>query len=204
MTARPIGRATFGIVGAVSLVMVALVVVVVLYFGDQWTLDRSEASGGGRATTQEPRKFVLHEAPQPLPAIGFKDESGQAVTLADFRGKTVLLNIWATWCLPCREEMPALDALEAKLGGAGFEVLALSIDRAGAVVVREFFTEVGIEHLGLYIDASMQASIALAVVGVPTTLLIDAEGRELGRVIGPAEWDSPEMTAFLGNYVTAN
>ena len=146
----------------------------------------------------------MHEAPRPLPEITFEDGNGEALTLADLRGKTVLLNIWATWCVPCREEMPTLDALEADLGGPGFEVVPLSVDRAGPEVVRKFYAEIGIEHLGLYIDASMRASFDLQAPGLPTTLLIDSEGRELGRLVGPAEWDTPEMIAFLKNHLTSN
>jgi thiol-disulfide isomerase/thioredoxin len=146
----------------------------------------------------------MHEAPRPLPEISFEDGSGRTLSLADFKGKTVLLNIWATWCVPCREEMPTLDALQAELGGPGFEVVPLSIDRAGPRVVRKFYAETGIRHLGLYIDASVRASFVLRTVGLPTTLLIDSEGRELGRLVGPAEWDTPEMTAFIGKHLSSN
>jgi thiol-disulfide isomerase/thioredoxin len=120
------------------------------------------------------------------------------------RGKTVLLNIWATWCVPCREEMPTLDTLEAELGGPAFEVVPLSVDRAGPEAVRKFYAEIGIEHLSLYINTSMRASFDLQAPGLPTTLLIDSEGRELGRLVGPAEWDTPEMIAFLKNHLTSN
>ncbi|MAU22041.1 MAG: redoxin [Martelella sp.] len=157
-----------------------------------------------RAATTLPRSFVMHETPRPLPVITFEDGAGQALTLASFKGRTVLLNIWATWCVPCREEMPTLDALQAELGGPGFEVVPLSVDRAGPEVVRKFYAEIGIPNLGLYIDASMQASFDLAAVGLPTTLLIDAEGRELGRLVGPAEWDAPEMIAFLKTHLISN
>lgn len=143
------------------------------------------------------QKFAIYETPKSLPEIRFEDGDGQPGTLTDFRGKVVLLNIWATWCIPCRKEMPTLDRLQAELGGPDFEVVALSIDRAGPGVVRKFFGEIGIEHLALYIDASGKAMFTLGVVGLPTTLLIDHEGREVGRLIGPAEWDSPEMTAFI-------
>jgi thiol-disulfide isomerase/thioredoxin len=132
-----------------------------------------------------------------MPEIRFEDGEGNENTLADFRGRTVLLNVWATWCVPCREEMPTLDRLQAELGGPGFEVVALSIDRAGPDAVREFYSEIGIENLALHIDPSARAMFALGVVGLPTTILIDREGNELGRLVGPAEWDSPEMTEFM-------
>lgn len=146
---------------------------------------------------KRPVAMELHETPRPLPAIRFKDGDGADRTLADFRGKVVLLNIWATWCVPCREEMPTLDHLQAELGGADFEVIALSIDRAGPAPVKRFFEEVGLQALRLYIDSSGAAHRALGIVGLPTTILVGRDGSELGRYIGPAEWDSPEMVGFF-------
>jgi thiol-disulfide isomerase/thioredoxin len=149
------------------------------------------------ATAQEPsRNFIVYDAPKPIAAIQFEDADGQSRSLADLRGKVVLLNIWATWCVPCRKEMPTLDRLQAALGGADFEVVALSIDRR-VEAVRKFFAEVGIQKLAMYIDSSAKATRELEAVGLPTTLLINREGREIGRLIGPAEWDSPEMAAFI-------
>lgn len=147
------------------------------------------------------RNFDLHDAPKTLPVIRFQDGDGQSRTLADFKGKVVLLNIWATWCGPCRREMPTLDRLQGKLGGSNFEVLALSIDRGGPDVVRKFFTEIGIQNLALYIDPSAKAGHALKAVGLPVTLLLDRRGREIGRLVGPAEWDTPEMVSFFRNII---
>jgi len=149
------------------------------------------------SAAEAPLNFAMHETPRPMPEIRFEDGEGNESTLADFRGRVVLLNVWATWCVPCREEMPTLDRLQAELGGPAFEVLALSIDRAGPDAVREFYAEIGIENLALHIDPSAKAMFALGVVGLPTTILIDREGNELGRLVGPAEWDSPEMTEFM-------
>ena len=147
--------------------------------------------------------FIPAEKPRPMQNLPFNSDNGET-SLSAFKGKTVLMNLWATWCVPCREEMPTLDALQAKLGGPGFEVVPLSVDRAGPEVVRKFYAEIGIRNLGLYIDASMRASFDLAAVGLPTTLLIDGEGRELGRLVGPAEWDAPEMIDFLRTHQTSN
>ena len=141
--------------------------------------------------------FSMLETPRPLPELRFLDGVGKETTLAAFRGKAVLLNLWATWCVPCREEMPTLDRLQAELGGPGFEVVALSIDRAGLDVVRRFYAEIGVRHLAMYIDGSGEAARELNVLGLPTTLLVDREGREFKRLIGPAEWDAPEMVAFI-------
>ena len=149
------------------------------------------------AAQESSKKFILHEAPKPIAAIRFEDGQGQARSLSDFRGKVVLLNIWATWCVPCRKEMPALDRLQATLGGPHFEIVALSIDRGGMDVVRKFFAEVGVRNLAMYLDTSGKASRELGAVGLPTTLLVDRQGREIGRLIGPAEWDAPEMIEFV-------
>lgn len=196
------GQRAIVFLAAGTLALAATAIVGVTYFsGDTPT---RAPQGGGQAETASSRFFVMHDAPRPLPEIRFEDGNGVALTLADLRGKTVLLNIWATWCVPCREEMPTLDALEAELGGPAFEVVPLSVDRAGPEVVRKFYAEIGIEHLGLYIDASMRASFDLRAPGLPTTLLIDSEGRELGRLVGPAEWDAAEMIAFLKNHLTSN
>lgn len=139
----------------------------------------------------------LHDTPQAVPEIRFKNDDGRPLSLADFRGKVVLLNIWATWCGPCREEMPTLDRLQAELGGPDFQVAALSIDRAGPGVVSEFYNEIGIAHLHKFIDESGKASQQLNAVGLPTTLLLDRDGREIARHVGPAEWDTSEMVAFF-------
>jgi thiol-disulfide isomerase/thioredoxin len=153
------------------------------------------------AGAQAPAGFAVHESPRPLPDIQFENGEGDAISLADFRGKVVLLNIWATWCAPCRREMPTLERLQAELGGSDFEVVALSIDRNGLPVVKEFYEELGLQELGMYVDASAKASRELSALGVPTTLLIDREGSELGRLAGPAEWDSPEMVGFIRGYI---
>ncbi len=159
-----------------------------------WALSQGAALAAG------PQGFALHDAPRPLANIRFATEDGKRLTLDAFRGRVVLLNIWATWCPPCVKEMPTLDALQSKLGGPGFEVVALSIDRAGPEAVQAFFKRVGIENLKMYIDQTMLSATALRAFGLPTTLLIDAEGQEIGRLIGPAEWDDPEMVDFLKGY----
>ncbi|MFG1239819.1 MULTISPECIES: TlpA family protein disulfide reductase [Xanthobacteraceae] len=148
-----------------------------------------------------PQNFVLRDVPAPVPELRFTDGEGNPQTLADFRGKVVLLNLWATWCSPCRKEMPTLDRLQATLGGPDFEVLALSIDRGGIEVVKKFYADIGIQHLAIHIDPSSKAGFALATAGLPTTLLIDAQGQELGRLIGPAEWDAPDMAAFFKSII---
>ena len=139
----------------------------------------------------------LHDEPRPMLSPPFVDGAGRNLILDDFRGRVVLLNIWATWCVPCREEMPTLDALQGRLGGDGFHVLPLSIDRGGLPVVRAFYEEIGIRHLDMYLAEDIRAMAAFAVAGLPTTILIDRQGRELGRLVGPSEWDSADNVAMF-------
>jgi thiol-disulfide isomerase/thioredoxin len=143
----------------------------------------------------------IHDAPRALPDIAFEDAEGRKRTLSQFRGKVVLLNVWATWCAPCREEMPALDRVQQKLGGPGFEVLALSIDTGGAPAVKRFYDEIGVRSLAVYVDPTMRATAALGAMGVPTTLLIDDNGREIGRHTGPAQWDGPEAMRTIERHL---
>lgn len=137
----------------------------------------------------------LHQTSREILSPPFVDGGGRDLSLADFRGRVVLLNIWATWCAPCREEMPTLDRLQARLGGDDFHVLPLSIDQAGLGPVRRFYEQIGIRHLNMYLAEDIRAMFAFAVIELPTTLLIDRQGRERGRLTGPAQWDSPEAIA---------
>jgi thiol-disulfide isomerase/thioredoxin len=157
--------------------------------------------GIGLTRAQAPTGFAVHDSPRPVPEIQFENGQGEALSLADFRGKIVLLNIWATWCAPCRREMPTLERLQIELGGADFEVVALSLDRKGLPVVKEFYEELGLQELAMYVDESGAAQRALNALGLPTTLLLDRDGNEIGRLLGPAEWDSPEMVSFIRGYI---
>jgi thiol-disulfide isomerase/thioredoxin len=141
--------------------------------------------------------FVFRKEPEALPAIKFQDAEGRERTLTDWRGKVVLLNLWATWCLPCRKEMPSLDRLQKELGSDKFEVVALSVDRKGVEASKKFLNETKVERLSLYVDASARAISELRVVGLPATLLLDGQGREIGRLLGPAEWDSEDAKRLI-------
>lgn len=141
--------------------------------------------------------MAVSEAGRDLPLARFKDSDGADLTLADFRGKVVLLNVWATWCVPCRREMPTLDRLQARLGGPDFHVLPLSIDRGGPEVVRRFYDEIGVKHLGVYVGEERSTMSDFGVIGLPTTLLVNRDGKEIGRFVGPAEWDSAEAVSMF-------
>lgn len=145
--------------------------------------------------------FAFHYEPTPVPDLQFVDGDGRPMTLEALEGKTTLLNVWATWCVPCREEMPALERLQAKFGGPEFQVVPLSVDREGLPKVEVFYEELDLKELGIWNDPTASAAYVLGAVGPPTTLLLDAKGRELGRLIGPAEWDSHDMAAVLQRHL---
>ena len=128
--------------------------------------------------------------PKELPELAFETMTGEPASLADLKGKVVVLNLWATWCAPCREEMPSLDRLQAAFDPDEVAVVALSVDRAGRERVQDFLDEVGVEHLMVYRDPKAATSRALRIPGLPATLIIDKEGREVARVLGIAEWDA--------------
>ncbi|MFN3889966.1 MAG: thiol:disulfide interchange protein TlpA [Beijerinckiaceae bacterium] len=146
---------------------------------------------------------ALSVAKSPTPAVdvAFDAPDGRRVTMADFRGRAVLLNLWATWCAPCRAEMPALDRLQAQLGGERFEVVTVNIDTARLERREAFWKETGLERLTFYADPKADIFQTLKragkAVGLPTTLLIDSNGCELGLMAGPAEWDSDDAKRLI-------
>jgi thiol-disulfide isomerase/thioredoxin len=142
--------------------------------------------------------FVFRKEPEALPEVKFQDAEGRERTLADWRGKVVLLNLWATWCVPCRKEMPALDRLQQELGSDRFEVVAISVDRKGIEGAKKFLDETKVGKLALYVDPTTRLTSELRAVGLPATLLIDRQGREIGRLLGPAEWDSEDAKRLIG------
>jgi thiol-disulfide isomerase/thioredoxin len=136
---------------------------------------------------------LAESGPKPLPEFSFTDADGKPHTVADFAGKGLLINLWATWCPPCVAEMPALDRAQAALAAEGVVILPLSSDRGGRALVEPFYREKGIRQLGLWLDPRGAASRALGARGLPTTVLVDREGRERARVEGDQPWDSPGM-----------
>jgi len=140
--------------------------------------------------------LAVAHTPFRVPDLAFKDAEGHERTLSDWRGRTVLLNLWATWCVPCRKEMPALDALEKSLGGANFEVVAVNIDTRDPEKPLAFLKETGVTHLAYYSDQSAKVfqdlKAAGKALGMPTTLIIDGAGCEIGEMAGPAEWASAD------------
>jgi thiol-disulfide isomerase/thioredoxin len=139
--------------------------------------------------------------PKPLPELIFDTPEGTKASLADFKGRTVLLNLWATWCVPCRQEMPALDRLQALRGSKDFAVVAVNIDTTRLDRPKAFLEEIGVKNLTLYTDNTAGVFQTLKqegkVIGLPTTILIGKDGCEIGTMAGPAQWDSQDALALL-------
>jgi thiol-disulfide isomerase/thioredoxin len=145
--------------------------------------------------------LAVAERPLRVPDLAFQDAAGAPRKLADWHGRTVLLNLWATWCVPCRKEMPALDALQEKLGGPNFEVVAVNIDTRDPDKPRAWLKEVGATRLAYYADPTGKVFQDLKLIGkafgMPTTLIIDPAGCEIGTVAGPAEWASEDAVNLV-------
>jgi len=141
------------------------------------------------------------KSPLKVPDLAFNDAAGKPLSLASFRGRTVLLNLWATWCVPCRKEMPTLDALQGELGGPRFEVVAVNIDTRDPDKPKAFLKQIGVQKLAYYADPSAKTFQDLKSIGrafgMPTTLLIDPHGCEIGTIAGPAEWASKDALKLI-------
>ncbi|MFO1152589.1 MAG: TlpA disulfide reductase family protein [Rhodospirillales bacterium] len=160
--------------------------------------DSASAAGGTCGKPPETiARFEATKEPQPAPSDVFTDESDAERTLADYRGSGLIVNFWATWCAPCVKEMPALDRLAQHVKDDGIIVLALSADREGAPVVRKFYDKNDIDHLPVAIDRISRLARQLKVSGLPTTVMFNAAGQEVGRVVGAVEWDAPATVDFL-------
>ncbi len=154
--------------------------------------------GGFRDFAVGPMAAFLVKADRPLvPDLAFKDSLGTEVKLSKWQGRVVLLNLWATWCAPCRKEMPTLNDVQKQLGSKDFEVVALSVDRKGIEASSAFLKDTGAVYLGLYVDDTTKSLDDLQALGLPVTLLIDRKGREIGRLLGPAEWNSAEAITLI-------
>jgi len=151
-----------------------------------------------RLATGAMAAFLVRAERKPVPDSAFQDGSGKPVKLSDLKGKVVLLNLWATWCAPCRKEMPDLAKLQKEMGSDQFEVVAVSVDRKGVEASSAFLKETGADSLKLYVEPTTAIVTDLAAAGLPSTVLIDRNGNEIGRLVGPADWGSPEAKALIG------
>jgi thiol-disulfide isomerase/thioredoxin len=207
---RWFGKARIG--GAVALAVVAGIYV---------SLDRQGNGDGASACAAaspaaqaleplvggEVAAFQMARTPQDLSGLAFAGADGKPTTLAAFAGKVTLVNLWATWCAPCRREMPALDRLQAALGGQDFAVVPVSIDTGDPSRPAEFLSGIGVKNLPLYTDRSTaifeEVKSRSLALGLPVTILVDRRGCHLGHINGPAEWDSPEAQRLIEAAVKA-
>ena len=143
------------------------------------------------------KKLVLHPAPRPVPETAFERAGGGQARLSDDRGRYVLLNFWATWCAPCREEMPTLSALQAGMGGENFAVVTIATGRNPRPAMKKFFDEIGVDNLPLHRDPKSALARDMGVFGLPTTLILDPQGNEIARLQGDADWNSDSARAIF-------
>lgn len=153
-------------------------------------LDKSLSTGAIAAFVFKPNRPAIESG-------AFQDGNGKELTLADWKGRVVLVNLWATWCAPCRKEMPDLAQLQKDYGGDDFEVVAISVDLKGAEASSAFLKEVNADNLALYVEPTTRIMKQLGAIGLPLTILIDRQGGEIGRLLGPAHWTAPEARKLI-------
>ena len=143
------------------------------------------------------KKLVIHAGPRDVSQTPFETVGGDSGTLADYRGKIVVLNFWATWCAPCRKEMPMLSELQEEMGGPDFEVVTLATGRNPPPAMKAFFDEIGVDNLPLHRDPKQQSAREMGVLGLPITVILDRDGQEIARLQGDAHWNSDSAKAIL-------
>lgn len=200
---RPFTGIVFGTVILIAALVAGSIYLTRTYTGNGETQTRLPAVGSFAEALQphirgDMAALFVAEDITDRNSLSFQNGVGEETSIADWQGKIVLLNLWATWCPPCRAEMPALDRLQVLLGGDDFEVVAINVDRGGPGKGEAFYTEIGLANLGFYYDGSQPGIVRdLSVIGMPTTLLIDRQGNEVGRLAGPAEWASDDAVRVI-------
>ena len=142
-------------------------------------------------------KKLNFTAPQPFVETAFLDEDGQPMTFEAFKGQYTVVNFWATWCAPCRKEMPTLEALDKAFEGKGLDVVTIATGRNPAPAIDKFFSDIGVENLTKYLDPKQALARDMAVLGLPATVILNRDAQEIARLTGDAEWDAPEAIAIL-------
>lgn len=150
------------------------------------------------------RAVAIHSEPKPLITKSFLDADGNEIDLTSLTGKTILLNFWATWCAPCRAEMPSLDALNEALGGDNFAVVTIAAGRNPMPMIEQFFADINVKTLPKYRDPKMTFSRASGVLGLPVTLVLNPQGQEIARVQGEADWNSPDAHTLINAIIAGN
>lgn len=195
-TFRPIARRV-----VLALLMPACLVAMLTAAPAGATVEHSLAAWDRKPDGSKILNLILPDAPRPLPSIHFVDAQGRTKTLGDFRGRVTAVHFWATWCGPCRTELPTVDYLQREIGEQNLTVLALSVDRGGASTVKDYYSDIGINDLPIYVDQGMESARTLRVIGLPYTIFVDREGREVARVLGDRDWSDPDVVALVRKIV---
>jgi thiol-disulfide isomerase/thioredoxin len=177
--------------------MIRLLRFAVLYLAAALGANAAAAQDLSEHLTGEMRGLVIHDAPSAASDLPFLRADGTEGSLAEYAGRHVVLNFWATWCAPCREEMPSLQALQTALGGEEFAVVTLATGRNPPQAIRRFFEETGVTDLPQYRDIDQQIAREMGVFGLPITVILNPDGQEVARLRGDAHWDSPEAMALI-------
>ena len=187
----------------IVLAVLALISAQTLYMKET---PESKAAGVQKAVPSGPgpENFVTHARAKNLPDMALQMADGTPTNLQAHQGDWLVVNFWATWCAPCRKEMPQLDALAKRYQGRGVKVIALSVDRGGAGTPEKFLNELGVAHLTRVYDPSYKSARAAGLIGLPTTLLVSPDGQEIGRLAGEADWDSAQVHALLDYHLQKN
>ena len=158
----------------------------------------ADVEAANAAREGDMKKLIFHTSPEAVSSAAFNlaDDAGTA-TLADYRGKVVLLNFWATWCAPCRKEMPGLSELQSEFGGADFEVLTIATGRNSPKGIKKFFADIGVDNLPRHQDPKQALAAQMGIFGLPITVILNAEGQEIARLRGDADWASESAKAVI-------
>ena len=175
--------------------------VIVIAVGAFVFFPSNKATADGPKLVGHMQNFLLADRLIPPQEISWSDANGNKVKLADFRGKVVLLNYWASWCAPCQRELPGFDRIQAKMAGDDFTVLALNIDQGGKSVAEKNAKRLKLKHLKLYVDPQHQTVRKMGLRAMPTTFLFDRKGNKLGVLEGGAEWDAPEAIELIQYFI---
>ncbi len=143
------------------------------------------------------KKLSFHSEPKPVSKSTYTMEDGSTGSLADYRGKIAVVNFWATWCAPCRKEMPMLSELQSELGGEDFDVVTIATGRNPPPAMKSFFDEIGVSNLPLHRDPKMQISREMGILGLPITIILNRDGQEIARMQGDAHWNSDSAKAII-------
>lgn len=149
------------------------------------------------------KKLVIHKAPRDRIEKAFQTADGSDMSIADFAGKVMVVNFWATWCPPCRKEMPYLDALKGEIGGDDVDVIAIAMDRASVGKIEDFYASIDAAHLEILREPSLRIGTEAGILGMPVTIILDREGREVARLQGEAKWDGPDAKDMIARIVAA-